>query len=393
MRHERLRLLRFASWIEQADERAQTTAGGSKGSLRTTEGYCSQPPSGRGGFGPLQNHGCGGSSGRVLADTILQIHRVLKRKAMNHATANSSLQKPEPTENAGSSSADRFAYRVGDISFGVSAGDDLRLCLDPGVSPFECDSESCDVEILAEWAEQLEMPSTPPAFESGGLWSAFEEDGGTAFYFNTSYLGKAPYKRAWFDSGYKNGWVQLLKRYFDADTPVYPLEYPLDELLMIHRLARGEGAEVHACGVVTANGIGRLFVGHSGAGKSTTSHLWLRQPGVTVLSDDRIILRMRQGRPVMHGTPWHGDAGLAAQACGPIHQIFLLEHAARNEIVPLEPSRAAAELFTRTFVPYHSAAGLTHTLQFLEQLTEQVPVAVFRFRPDATAIEEIVRAA
>jgi len=254
---------------------------------------------------------------------------------MTTSPANVTFLSPQQPEIQSCSSTHRFAYCVGDISFGVSSAKGLPLSLDLELSSFKCDSANCDAEIFVEWADRLEMPSICPAFESGGLWRAFEEGAGTAFYFRTSYLGQAPYKRAWFNAEYTRGHVLLFKRYFDADLAVYPLEYPLDELLMIHRLARGEGAEVHACGVVTADGMGRLFVGHSGAGKSTTSRLWLRQQGATVLSDDRIILRQRNGSPVMYGTPWHGDAGLAAQGSAPINQIFLLEHGARNEIIHL----------------------------------------------------------
>jgi len=342
----------------------------------------------------LQNGHCGGACLKYLPGNHVPDRGIVMKETMSFSPSNVTLSSPEPQQNWNGASAHRFAYRVGDLSFGVSSVDDLRLALDPEMSVFACDSELCDAEILAEWADELNpRPSLRPAFESGGLWSAFEEDGGTAFYFRTPYLGEAPYKRAWFNSEYTKGNVQLLKRYFDADLPVYPLEYPLDELLMIHRLARGEGVEIHACGVITPDGIGRLFVGHSGAGKSTTSRLWMRKPGVRVLSDDRIIVRLQNGNPVMYGTPWHGDAGLAEQACAQVNQVFLLAHGDRNEIVPLEPGRAAAELFTRTFVPYHSGFGLTNTLQFLERLTEQVPIAVFRFKPDESAIEEIVRAA
>jgi hypothetical protein len=305
----------------------------------------------------------------------------------------SMILSPAATELADICSSSRFAYRVGDISFGVTAKAGLGIALDPGLREFEVSSPRCDVEISAEWADELKMPVMRPAFESGGLWSAFKEDDGTSFYFQTSYLGESPYKRAWFNRDFSRGRVMLLKRYFDPELPVYPLEYPLDELLMIHRLAQGEGAEIHACGVVTADGAGRLFVGHSGAGKSTTSRLWLRQAGSRVLSDDRIILRLRDGKPVMYGTPWHGDAGLAAQACAPVNQILLLEHGERNEILALDPARATAELFARTFVPYHSSPGLAHTLDFLEKLTARVPVAVFRFVPEGSAVEEILRAA
>jgi len=383
----------FASWIEQIDEHDQTPSGQTEGSLRAAESYCGQPSSGRGGAGSLQDGHRRWTCFEYLPGNHLPVCGVVMTETMTFSSSNLTLPLPQPQQAVRCFSAHRFAYRVGDISFGVSSAKDLRLALDPEMGVFACNSERCDAEIFTEWAEELRPPSRRPAFESGGLWSAFEEEGGTAFYFHTSYLGEAPYKRAWFNAEYTRGNVQLLKRYFDAEVPVYPLEYPLDELLMIHRLARGEGAEVHACGVITPDGIGRLFVGHSGAGKSTTSRLWMRQPGVTVLSDDRIILRLQDGNPVMYGTPWHGDAGLAEQASAPVHRIFLLVHGEQNEIVTLEPGRAAAELFTRTFVPYHIASGVTHTLQFLERLTAQIPVAVFRFKPDASAIEEIVRAA
>jgi hypothetical protein len=55
MRHERLWLVRFASWIEQVDECEQTKRSRTKGSLRTAESRCGQSPPGRGGIGALQN--------------------------------------------------------------------------------------------------------------------------------------------------------------------------------------------------------------------------------------------------------------------------------------------------------------------------------------------------
>ena len=70
-----------------------------------------------------------------------------------------------------------------------------------------------------------------------------------------------------------------------------PLEYPLDELLLQGLLARGRGAEIHACGIADGSGRGLLFVGQSGAGKTTMARLWEGERGITVLSDDRIILR------------------------------------------------------------------------------------------------------
>jgi hypothetical protein len=186
--------------------------------------------------------------------------------------------------------------------------------------------------------------------------------------------------------------VLLSRRFFDTDRPVYPLEYPLDELLMIHRLSQGEGVEVHAVGISDENGRGHLFLGHSGAGKSTTARLWLDRPGVRILSDDRIILRARDGQIWMYGTPWHGDAGIASPDSALLTGIYLLEHGNSNEQFLLPPGRAAAELFTRSFVTHHSGEGIRFTLEFLDRVARAVPCSIFKFVPDESAVEAICRA-
>jgi hypothetical protein len=304
------------------------------------------------------------------------------------------------TEIIGSSSFDTapatartLAFRVGGTSFRVFSEDAIEMALDPGLRDFEIDP-SCDggdVQIQVSWTDKLEIPTGTPLFNSGGLWSLYAEAGGYRFYFSTPYLGAAPYKAARFDPDFRRGELVMFRPYFESRKFVFPLEYPLDELLMIHRLACGEGVEMHAVGVVDDGGRGHLFLGHSGAGKSTTARLWQEQSNAHILSDDRIILRLRDGRVWMHGTPWHGDAGIASPDAAPLSRIYLLEHASKSELVSIAPGRAAAEMFARSFVPHHSHQGLQFTLRFLERVTREIPCSVFRFLPDKSAVEMICR--
>ncbi len=289
--------------------------------------------------------------------------------------------------------AHSLAFRVGGTSFGLWS-EDVGMVLDPGLRDFEIAAgfDAADVEIHVSRVDRLELPDGVPLFNSGGLWSLFAESGGYRFYFSTPFLGAAPYKAAWFDPEFRRGEVTLFRPYFDPRKPIYPLEYPLDELLMIHRLACGEGVEMHAVGIVDDAGRGHLFLGHSGAGKSTTARLWQSESNVHILSDDRIILRLRDGHVWMHGTPWHGDAGIASPAAAPLSRIYLLEHASKTQLVSLAPGRAAAEMFARSFVPHHSQQGLQFTLQFLESVTREIPCSIFRFLPDKSAVETICRA-
>jgi hypothetical protein len=289
-------------------------------------------------------------------------------------------------------SAARLSYRIGGITFGLEAQGELLLTPERELSAFAVEPGSSDVSLEIAWADSLRVPSSTLLFHSGGLWSLFAEPSGYRFSFLSPLLGMSPYKEAWLDSEFRSGRGLLSRRYFDTERPVYPLEYPLDELLMIHRLSRGEGVEVHAVGISDAHGRGHLFLGHSGAGKSTTARLWLDRPGVRILSDDRIILRAHDGQIWMYGTPWHGDAGIASPDSAPLSGIYLLEHGNSNERLPVPPGRAAAELFTRTFVTHHSGEGIRFTLEFLDRVAREVPCSIFKFVPDETAVEAICRA-
>jgi hypothetical protein len=288
--------------------------------------------------------------------------------------------------------AQQLAFRVGGTSFGLSSDEDIDMSLDPGLRDFEIAPEGSDIQIQVSWTDRLAIPSGEPLFNSGGLWRLFSESNGYRFYFSTPFLGSAPYKAAWFDPKFRRGELVLFRPYFDPVKAIYPLEYPLDELLMIHRLACGEGVETHAVGIVDNAGRGHLFLGHSGAGKSTTARLWKSESGAHILSDDRIIVRLRDGRVWMYGTPWHGDAGIASPSCAPLSRIYLLEHSSRTELVGLSPGRAAAELLARSFVPHHSPEGLQFTLRFLDRVAREIPCSIFRFLPDKSAVEAICRA-
>jgi hypothetical protein len=323
-------------------------------------------------------------------------HRVLGTNAM------ATLQIPVSTElrdwKVEASGAPVIAYQIGGISFGMIAEGNLELTLDPALRDFAvyppaAIADSCDVNMRVSLVDRLPNPVRKPLFHSGGLWSLFEErlDGqeGYRLNFQRSFPGETPYKSVWFDRKFETGHLQLSRLFFSEDQPIYPLEYPLDEVLMIHYLACGHGLEVHAVGIVDDRGRGHLFLGHSGAGKSTTARLWLTQPGIRILSDDRIVLRRRNGKIWMYGTPWHGDAGISSADSAPVTDIYFLEQYGQNEIVPMEAGPAAAELFARSFVPRHCSEGLEFALGFIERVAREIPCHTFRFVPEQSAVEAI----
>lgn len=290
------------------------------------------------------------------------------------------------------STATRLALEIGGLSFGMWCEPGMRVAIDKEHLPFLLSSGlniPPDIELEVYFTDSLQHPSSVPSFVSGGLWSAFAGPFGTTFYFSSPTLGSSPYKAAWFDPDFQRGHVVLKRAIFDSEGPVFPLEYPIDELVMMHRLALGEGVEVHALGLADEDGSGYLFLGHSGAGKSTTARLWMAQPRAKLLSDDRIILRKQDNTFWMYGTPWHGDAGVSSQGRVALSSIFLLEQAPGNELLPMTPAQAAAELFARSFVPHYLRDGIQFSLNFLEELARSIPCSIFRFAPTGSAVEAI----
>jgi hypothetical protein len=285
-----------------------------------------------------------------------------------------------------------LSLRVGDLTFALTSGDpSLKLEAQGAAKHFVVAGGKPDVRMSVAWGDSLEPANGEKLFEAGTLWSLYRQDGGYLFRFTAPCFGPLPYKTALFSGDFTSGELSLHAACFRRDEPVYPLEYPLDELLMVNLLALGRGIEVHACGVRDSDGRGYLFLGQSGAGKTTMARLW--PPSAQILSDDRIILRFLDGRLWMYGTPWHGEAELACSARTPLTRVFFLQKGGRNEAVPLAQAATVARFVACSFIPFHSRTGVDFALGFLQQASQAVPCLELRFAPDEHVVDFVRRTA
>lgn len=290
--------------------------------------------------------------------------------------------------NSAHSSA--FYIRIAGITVAfVSDTPGLTLGVDETMRRFVVDETAPDVRVRAAWGDLDDDKGGKKLFDSGSVWQLYAENGSYRFRFTSSACGSLPYKVASFNRDFTVGEVYLHRPYFSSRCPVYPLEYPLDELLMTNLLARGRGVEVHACGVEDEHGRGYLFLGQSGAGKSTMARIWQKTGTANILSDDRIILRVESNGLWMYGTPWHGEAALASPSHAPVTGLFFLRHGQRNECVPLKPTEAVARLFVCSFPPFYSQEALDFTLRCLERVVTSVPCFDLAFLPDERVVEFI----
>jgi len=280
--------------------------------------------------------------------------------------------------------------RIADITIALINDDpELRLGIEGKMGEFIVDEKDPEVSMRVAWGDLGEESIGEKIFDSGALWQLYNEDGFYCFRFTSPALGSIPYKVARVQRNFKKGEVLLHRPYFNPDKTIYPLEYPLDELLIVNFLALGRGAEVHACGVVDHHGDGHLFLGHSGAGKTTMARLWQKEKGVTILSDDRIVLRSVEERLWMYGTPWHGEARIACPVQAKLTGIYFLQHSKTNELVKLGTTEAVGRLFACSFPAFYSSEGLDFSLGFLQKIAKAVPSYELSFFPDKRVVEFI----
>jgi hypothetical protein len=299
----------------------------------------------------------------------------------------------------------RSRFAVAGIVVQVEGDTPQAVELGPQLLPFACDSDAAEaIAIQVEWSSTIKPSRGRELFHSGCLWSAHESGDRFVFDFTTEHLGRGPYKQLVVDRDFRQARIILNRECLTEDDAGRALEYPLDELLITHHLSQGRGVEMHGCGMVREDGESFLFVGHSGAGKSTTARLWTGHLPVEVLSDDRIIVRraalnsaMGVGQEcpnktnfMMHGTPWHGEAEFASPRNAPLRRIFLLEHGCENRIERLSRSAAVGELLVRSFTPFYQSRFVDPVLVLLEELVESLPCYRFQFVPDQTAVERIL---
>ena len=324
--------------------------------------------------------------------------------------------------------AHRSDFRVAGVSIEVSGQHGRDVTLASSLEPFRTGTRPSDIRIQVDWTDFFRPARGRKLFDSGSVWRLYEDGNGFQFDFCAPVLGEQPYKRLMVDEYFRSATLQMNERYFaSAEYVPAPLDYPLDELLVMHRLTQEKAIELHSCGIVRPDGTGNLFVGHSGAGKSTTTRLWTAREDVEVLSDDRIIvrrderavetprhasdaagkhevlrLRDRSASPTghfaqddrkkmrMYGTPWHGEAMYASPGSAPLARIFILEHGHGNVLTQLSPSQAVAELFARSFVPFHRHEYVDSALQFLQEVVDAVPCYRYAFEPNDGAVERIL---
>lgn len=214
----------------------------------------------------------------------------------------------------------------------------------PNYAPFECEA--------AEPLFTLKVVDTLECAGKSLLYSGEDEDEGMArlviyhtdggLWVDMAPVQKAPFCASLFIAdGFANGLLCI----DNARQGHFSLDNALMLLFAFSTAASGT-LEMHAS-VVNCEGEGYMFLGKSGAGKSTHSRLWLENiPGSTLLNDDNPVVRVHQdGTVVVYGSPWSGKTPCYKNESVPVRAVVSITQAPHNVLRRVSVPEAYAAIY------------------------------------------------
>lgn len=163
-------------------------------------------------------------------------------------------------------------------------------------------------------------------------------------------------------------------------TPRAPLdiiEYVAVGTVFNRELMNHKGIMLHSS-CVEKDGYAYLFSADCGTGKSTHTHLWLKNlSGTRIINDDKPALRLEDDVWYAHGTPFSGKHNESTNAKVPVRAIVFIERAEKNEVSRLDTAEAIKLIFKQLLTARDREIGFK-LLENVDLLLTKVPVFLLK---------------
>lgn len=196
--------------------------------------------------------------------------------------------------------------------------------------------------------------------------------------------GHTSYRRSDYELVVNSSLDHATIRVFDE----LALKHALMHLYSMAIIHTGWGLLMHASCMEEA-GHAHLFIGHSGAGKSTVMRMSLPRG---VFADEASILKIEADRITAYHSPFRSDHHTPMESRlspTPLASAQLLVQSQENRRVQLDKVSAMLALMDKVFYWAPAPAAVTSIMQQLRMLVEQVPVYELHFRKEPTFWELI----
>lgn len=130
-----------------------------------------------------------------------------------------------------------------------------------------------------------------------------------------------------------------------------------------------------------------VFTAVSGTGKSTHTALWRKHFGnrVTMINDDKPVIRKIDGHFFVYGTPWMGKSDIGNNISAPIKAIYIIKQSKKNCVEKISAGRYFKEILEATLVP-SDKENMHKLLDLLDSLFSKVPLFLLHCNMDDDAV-------
>lgn len=141
-------------------------------------------------------------------------------------------------------------------------------------------------------------------------------------------------------------------------------------------------------------GKGYVFTALSGTGKSTHTALWRKLFGnrVTMINDDKPIIRRQNGEFFVSGTPWMGKSNIGNNIKAPVKAVYILQRGEKNSAVRVKTGEVFKQILEATVVPC-DRKNMAKLLELLDRFFTAVPLYRLTCNMDIEAAQTAFEAA
>jgi hypothetical protein len=273
----------------------------------------------------------------------------------------------------------------------------LDTTFSPAIREFEVQEPGDDVVVLRHHFSSPNLISNQDSqlVYNSAPWKVIKQSN-SWIYHNIARNSKPDSFRmsAKFSSDFKFAdiYQKTSRRYMSGNS--YSLTFFLKDLVYLAQLFPSRQAiNIHSS-AVSINGNGVLFVGHSGAGKTTIIRKFMRYnlPDIDILCDDRNIIRELNGSYHVFGTWNHGYISKVSPFSAPLKAICFLEKSQRNQLINITDKREVRNaLLSHISKPFTTPQWWDQTLTIINSVVDTI--SIYRLESDKSdqIIPEIIR--
>jgi len=280
--------------------------------------------------------------------------------------------------------------RIADFIIEINQKDASPIELDEGYEPFVVELDGIQPDLIVSAYGRLtdeEIPTGKLLYSAqmpeGELWNVSQC--GETYIFNI-FDAESPgtLQQICTTNSLFREWNVYMVSKTDKNSSIEPLKYPLGPLLMYYLTVNHDAIMIHASGI-SDNGLGRIFTGVSGKGKSTMARIWFEE-GAEVLNDDRLIIRKEKDGYTIHNTPmFYADKPRSSK----FNAAYIIRHETENVLEKLSGAMAVSSIAANCIQHGYDRKMVEHHLNFLSEMVNEISVQSLGFVPNKSVVQAV----